>query len=148
MDKIEAALRGLAGNVESINKTARLRSLLPVIEEMQALGIRQAAIVKTLNENGFVITETGFRNTLCRIRKGQQTEQTTSKQSVKSAAPVSTKQVAAEQKTTREKEVKPAVAESQKSEPKRSGVSGAAMFGQADKIPALPAANLEIDEGE
>lgn len=76
MDKLEAALRGLADSPQSINKTARLRAMLPLIEELQRLGIKQKDIVARLNAEGFKITESGFRNTLSRIRsKLDKTEQ-------------------------------------------------------------------------
>ncbi len=73
MDKLESAIRELSGNVENLNKTARLRALLPAIEELQRLGVRQAAIVKRLNDEGLTISESAFRNALFRIRKAQST---------------------------------------------------------------------------
>lgn len=78
MDKLETSIRELSGNIENLNKTARLRALLPAIEEMQRLGVRQAAIVKRLNDEGLKISESAFRNALFRIRKAQSTDASSS----------------------------------------------------------------------
>ena len=45
---------------------------------MQRLGVRQAAIVQRLNEEGLKISESAFRNALFRIRKAQSEKQNVS----------------------------------------------------------------------
>lgn len=51
------------------NKTARLRSLLPVIESQMARGVSTSDIVQALREGGLDFTAATFRNYLARLRR-------------------------------------------------------------------------------
>ena len=50
-------------------KAKRLRSLWPTIEEKLAEGVSHAAVLATLNEGGFDLTERTYKSYLYRFRK-------------------------------------------------------------------------------
>ncbi|WP_162600767.1 ROK family transcriptional regulator [Paraburkholderia sp. C35] len=63
------SLRSAIDDIEAHTKAARLRSVLPEIEQRLAAGARIADVVRTLNENGFAITTATLKSYLYRMRK-------------------------------------------------------------------------------
>ena len=62
---LEAALQQLAVG----RKAKRLQSLWPTIERRLAEGVSHAEILRSLNENGFALTERTYKSYLYRFRK-------------------------------------------------------------------------------
>jgi len=66
---LEAALQQLAVG----RKAKRLQSLWPTIERRLAEGVSHAEILRSLNENGFALTERTYKSYLYRFRKRRRT---------------------------------------------------------------------------
>ena len=69
-------LNELTTGVASRSETARLRDIFESIEVAIGAGVSRAAILKTLNENGFRMTLKSFESALYRIRREQRTGRT------------------------------------------------------------------------
>ncbi|MCP1289847.1 hypothetical protein NK214_06540 [Chromobacterium sp. S0633] len=65
------ALQALAAPTRPPTKIEQFRSLLPDIEQRIADGVRHADIIAALAGAGLAMTESEFRNALCRERKRQ-----------------------------------------------------------------------------
>lgn len=65
------ALQALAAPTKPPTKIEQFRSLLPDIEQRIADGVRHADIIAALAGAGLAMTESEFRNALCRERKRQ-----------------------------------------------------------------------------
>ena len=68
-EKILNALQSLGADTTKISKSARLRALLPGIEQARAQGVKHQDIVLALNREGFEISYHVYRNMLTRLRK-------------------------------------------------------------------------------
>src|ERR1700676_1682802 len=62
--------------MEAGSKAARLRTLMPEIEQRLAAGVRIADVVRTLTENGLPITSATLKSYLYRFRKAARQDQT------------------------------------------------------------------------
>ena len=69
MDELEARLKALIERGVAKGKAARIRRVLPLINQLTAMGFSQTEIVAELNAGGLDITLPVFRQTLMRIRK-------------------------------------------------------------------------------
>ena len=85
MDKPKA-LRAAVEAVEAGTKAARLRSVLPEIEQRLAAGARIADVVEALNRSGLPITTATLKSYLYRFRKAAQETQPASAQVVSESA--------------------------------------------------------------
>lgn len=65
----KTALLALAAPAKPLTKIEQFRSLLPDIEQRIRDGIRHGQIIEALAGAGLVMTESEFRNALCRERK-------------------------------------------------------------------------------
>ena len=63
--ELEAALQQISVG----RKAKRLRGLWPTIEKKLAEGVTHGEILRSLNENGFVLTERTYKSYLYRYRK-------------------------------------------------------------------------------
>jgi predicted NBD/HSP70 family sugar kinase len=68
------SLRAAVEQIEVGTKAARLRSVLPEIEQRLAAGARIADVVQTLNEHGLAITTATLKSYLYRFRKAAREE--------------------------------------------------------------------------
>lgn len=66
---LSTALRELANNGSAKTETARLRDVFDEIEAAFQSGVKQAAVLAVLHEQGFKMTMAGFKTALQRIRK-------------------------------------------------------------------------------
>jgi hypothetical protein len=68
---IAEVLKALATGDASRSETARLRDVFPEVEAALAAGVSRAAILESLQRQGFTMTLRGFETALYRIRKKQ-----------------------------------------------------------------------------
>lgn len=66
---ITDALRALATDDTARSETARLRDIFDDIEAVLSAGVSRAAVLKTLHDQGFIMTAKSFESALYRIRK-------------------------------------------------------------------------------
>lgn len=69
------SLRSAVEQIEAGTKAARLRSVLPEIEQRLAAGARISDVVQTLNEHGLAITTATLKSYLYRFRKAAREEE-------------------------------------------------------------------------
>ena len=81
------ALLALAAPARPPSKIEQFRSLLPDIEQRIAAGVRHADIIAALAGAGLTMTESEFRNALCRERKRQKGKTRETSQTQAPAAP-------------------------------------------------------------
>ncbi|ALL68492.1 Transcriptional regulator/sugar kinase [Paraburkholderia caribensis MBA4] len=74
MMKPAKSLRSAIGQIEAGSKAARLRSVLPEIEQRLAAGARISDVVATLNGHGLAITTATLKSYLYRFRKAAREE--------------------------------------------------------------------------
>ncbi|WP_157659505.1 hypothetical protein [Burkholderia ubonensis] len=65
---LSTQLRALARNPAQRSQTARLRDVLPDVEAAIAAGVRHEHILRTLHNDGFTFTMSGFKQALRRLR--------------------------------------------------------------------------------
>lgn len=80
-----------------ISKAARIRALLPEIEEAMRRGVSQSDIVATLVDTGLVMTLDELRNAIYRARKRQKKGQKI--EAIKATAPETAKQATIKHKS-------------------------------------------------
>ena len=68
-DSVADVLRALATGDKSRSETARLRDIVDEVEAALAAGVSRAAVLDTLNAQGFTMTLKSFESALYRIRK-------------------------------------------------------------------------------
>ena len=68
-DSVADVLRALATGDKGRSETARLRDIVDEIEAALAAGVSRAAVLETLNAQGFTMTLKSFESALYRIRK-------------------------------------------------------------------------------
>jgi predicted NBD/HSP70 family sugar kinase len=83
--KPSQTLRSAIDEIEAGSKAARLRSVMPEIEQRLAAGARIADVVAALNENGLAITTATLKSYLYRFRKAVR-EENLDQQSTRPAA--------------------------------------------------------------
>jgi hypothetical protein len=66
-------LKNSLEKLQAETKAARLRALMPLIESKIREGIRHVEIIRSLNEQGFALSEYTYRSYLQRYRKKQKT---------------------------------------------------------------------------
>lgn len=69
LQQARTALKALQAPDKPLSKAERFRQLLPDIEEQTARKVEHAKIIAALAEAGLPMTESEFRNALCRERK-------------------------------------------------------------------------------
>lgn len=82
------ALQALAAPARPPTKIEQFRSLLPDIEQRIADGVRHADIIAALAGAGLAMTESEFRNALCRERKRQKGQTGEASQTPTAATPL------------------------------------------------------------
>lgn len=68
-NSVADVLRALATGDKGRSETARLRDIVDEIEAALAAGVSRAAVLETLNAQGFTMTLKSFESALYRIRK-------------------------------------------------------------------------------
>ncbi|MBU9694291.1 hypothetical protein KTF23_31190 [Burkholderia multivorans] len=68
-DDLRTALQTLVNDASARSKIARLRELLPAIEDAKRAGVRHQAIVDALNQHGFALSLKSFEMMLYRLRR-------------------------------------------------------------------------------
>lgn len=68
-ESLEQALHSLAKSAEGRPEAARLRDVLPAVEQAMAAGVSRAAVLATLHERGFRMSLATFAKTLYRLRR-------------------------------------------------------------------------------
>ncbi|WP_044044174.1 hypothetical protein [Caballeronia insecticola] len=72
--------------LEPKTKAAKVREVMPLIEQRISAGVRIADILKALRESGIDLTEATMKNYLYRYRQKQQVERETTGQKIQSNA--------------------------------------------------------------
>ncbi|MCM2493783.1 hypothetical protein EFP18_11110 [Burkholderia glumae] len=68
-DDLRTALQALVNDASARSKIARLRELLPAIEDAKRAGVRHQAIVDALNQHGLAPSLKSFEMMLYRLRR-------------------------------------------------------------------------------
>ncbi len=74
-DDVGSALRNLVHDSSTRSETARLRDIFDDVEAALQSGVRRDAVLATLHEKGFTMTQNSFKTALQRIRKERSDEQ-------------------------------------------------------------------------